>query len=262
MNDKLIAVIISLSITATGIFIYHFLVTNEVLEVLEHINTNNAAVSVSHREPPKLILESMPVDGSPSSEDSRKGKETAVREIVVSPPDLTFKIPHYIYEAGAQRTVMLDTKILRVAKYVIGDQSVRVTADVPVCERGTCGETSSGWPITRNQSLIAIDFEFTNSNRVGAVAIDPAKQMRLINEKNFYVPRIASLGNTDYIEIPELSTDTKTVIAYIPRDINVLNFIFGADINNPAGIFKIDFGTKTVEALIGLKTPFDRAYIV
>jgi hypothetical protein len=243
MHRKLIFILIPVAVMLAGIVVYHKLVVLELLTIVERMQVAQMAV------PPggggSRISDGIDGDSDP---DTAELSQTVER---MDAKGAAFEIPHAIIAGGTQQKVILGGKVLSIAKYVSTDISQYGTVVVDACNGKTCAATQQQLPLTRTQAIVAVDLEFTNNNRMGPIAIDPAKQFRVLIGTSFYTPSALTGDAADYIEVPELASYNATFIARIPAGAESFRLIFGEDIQNPMGLFDVNLKDQTIEAIGG-----------
>lgn len=239
-------IIVPLAVTLVGIFIYHYAVTVPVMESLDRVQ--ESALSLGDNTPIVVVSgDGDAVTAFPAEDGIEQAKKSYSVQEVLSPA-VSFEIPHTVIADGTELFVPIIARIVYGARYVLSEAGVQ-GVEVSICGgAGECG-LSAYAPLRLTQSLVALDIELVNKNRVGTIAIDPAKQMRFIYNGDFYLPYVMGGGN--YFEVPELSTVRKTISAYLPRSAESVDLIYGADLERPSGLFRFDFRNGTVEALSG-----------
>lgn len=227
-----------------GIAIYHRLVVLELLAIIERMQNTQVAVL----EPAGGLSKLPEGAGGDSAEPSQDTMQTVTR---IDGNGVLFDLPHTILVDGGTRNIKLEGKILSIAKYVSTDIMAYASVDISSCDGTTCGSATRKAQINRSQAALAIDVEFTNKNRIGSVAIDPGKQFRILVGNNFYTPEAFTNDGVGYIEVPELGTYSATFVVRVPKDTESFRLIFGEDVQNPTGLFDVNFGTQTIESLNG-----------
>ena len=170
MYKKLLLFLIPIAITFAGIVLYHKFVVLELLTIVER--TQVAQMNTPSARGGAGFSDGIDGDSDPGISELSQTVER------MDGKNAAFEIPHAITAGGTQQKVVLAGKVLSIAKYTSTDISQYGTVVVDACNGKTCAATQHQLPLTRTQAIVAVDIEFTNNNRMGSIAIDPAKQFR------------------------------------------------------------------------------------